>query len=50
MYKSLDEYIKQNNNKLIKLHLGCGSKYWNTWCNIDANPIEDSENKKESKK
>jgi len=43
MFKSLDEYIKQNNNKLIKLHLGCGSKYWNTWCNIDANPIEDSD-------
>ena len=43
MYKSLDEYIKKNNNKLIKLHLGCGSKYWKTWCNIDANPIEDSD-------
>ena len=43
MYKDLDEYIKKNKYKLIKLHIGCGSKYWDSWCNIDANPFEDSD-------
>ena len=43
MYKDLEEYIKKNKHKLIKLHIGCGSKYWKSWCNIDANPMEDSD-------
>ena len=43
MYKKLEEYIDKNKDKLIKLHIGCGSKYWESWCNIDANPMEDSD-------
>lgn len=43
MYKDLEEYINKNKDKLIKLHIGCGSKYWDSWCNIDANPMEDSD-------
>ena len=43
MYKNLDDYINRNINKSIKLHLGCGSKYWEEWCNIDANPSEESD-------
>ena len=36
MYKTLDEYISYISDKYIKLHLGCGSKYWKGWCNIDG--------------
>ena len=36
MYNTLDEYISYNSDKYIKLHLGCGSKYWKGWCNIDG--------------
>ena len=41
--KYLEDYIKKNRDTLIKLHIGCGSKYWHSWCNIDANPFEDSD-------
>lgn len=27
----------------IKLHLGCGSRYWDGWCNIDAYPANTSD-------
>ena len=43
MYKNLNDYIFHNKNKLIKLHIGCGSKYWETWCNIDAYPFDPSD-------
>jgi len=43
MYTTLDEYIRKNSKKPIMLHLGCGSKYWGEWCNIDANPLEESD-------
>ena len=36
MYGSLEEYIYKNPEKPIKIHLGCGSKYWKNWCNIDG--------------
>ena len=36
MYESLEEYISKNSKKPIKIHLGCGSKYWKNWCNIDG--------------
>ena len=43
MYKSLDEYIIENKDTLIRLHIGCGSKYWDQWCNIDAYPFNSSD-------
>ena len=43
MYKSLDEYINDNKDTLIRLHIGCGSKYWDQWCNIDAYPYNSSD-------
>lgn len=43
MFKSIDQYILKNNDKLIKLHIGCGSKYWKGWCNIDAYPSDPSD-------
>ena len=43
MYKSIDEYITKNKKNLIKLHLGCGSKYWDSWCNIDGFPHNNSD-------
>ena len=43
MYKSIDEYLANNKNNLVKLHLGCGSKYWDSWCNIDGFPHDQSD-------
>ena len=43
MYKDLEEYIRKNKDKLIKLHIGCGSNYWDSWCNIDAYPSDNSD-------
>lgn len=45
VFSNLDEWISFNltNNEPVRLHLGCGSKYWNGWCNIDAFEISHSD-------
>jgi SAM-dependent methyltransferase len=38
-FSSIDQWAQhQKNLGLIRLHLGCGTKYLQGWCNIDANP------------
>lgn len=40
MDQRISQFYKNSNfdDKLVKLHLGCGSKYLHGWCNIDAYP------------
>jgi hypothetical protein len=43
MYASIDEWQKSTGSSKKLLHLGCGSKYWQGWCNIDGYPPEDTD-------
>lgn len=45
MFSSVEDFFqkKQRSKGSIKLHLGCGSKYRDGWCNIDAHPPKDTD-------
>jgi len=45
MFSSVEDFYKkrQGSKGAIKLHLGCGSKYLDGWCNIDAHPPRDTD-------
>jgi hypothetical protein len=42
-FQSVESWQHSTNSDAIFLHLGCGSKYWEGWCNIDAYPSDDND-------
>jgi hypothetical protein len=43
MFETVDEWQIKTGARSRLLHLGCGSKYWEGWCNIDAYPSEETD-------
>jgi len=43
MYSSVDQWQLSTGSSRKLLHLGCGSKYWQGWCNIDGYPPENTD-------
>jgi hypothetical protein len=43
MFTTVDEWQIKTGAEARLLHLGCGSKYWEGWCNIDAYPSQETD-------
>lgn len=43
MVESISSWIQTRNGFDIKIHLGCGSKYLEGWCNVDNFPVSENE-------
>ena len=45
MYKSIDDYRVNGpcNDGLVKVHIGCGSHYFEGWCNVDYFESKDTD-------
>lgn len=43
IFQTVDAWQQSKNIQHLFLHLGCGSKYWDGWCNIDAFPLDEND-------